>query len=317
MNTCPNCGHKIEAGENRCPSCGAIKAKKIAVDARLADNGKVEMTPSNCEACGAEMQYDPVRRMFVCPYCSAVSVLDPPPEALTQEPPGYLPFTVPFHELKRIVKAKTWFINIDPERPNPKRAVKIRRLYLPYLLAKGIGSVDYTYLKTSQLQFAKTDDRYLQEFEDFKVPLFDIAPYRKRLLGPLSTLPINNIVPVNDSLEKLCDQVIPATDGAQAKIDAETVLKKLTLQDFRNHLSYKASVQKTKASVKQLSTRTIYLPLWEVQYKDLFGWPKRLLISGLIEDVEAPQDFSIHPLKFVLGACAIWLIFMLILFKCA
>lgn len=316
MNTCPNCGHKIDPKENRCPSCGAIKAKKVAVDARLGDNGKVEMTPSNCEACGAEMQYDPIRRMFVCPYCSAVSVLDQPPEVIAQEPPGYLPFTVPFHELKKIVKARTWFVDIDPARPNPNRPVRIKRIYLPYLLAKGIGSVDYTYSKPDQFFFEKTSDRYLQEFEDIRVPLFDIAPYRKRLLGPLSTLPINNIVPVNNSLEKLCDRVIPALDDAQAKIDAETVLKKLTLQDFRNHLPEKITVHQTETSVKQLSTRTIYLPLWEVEYKGLFGW-NRLPVSGLSEDAQGLAALSFTPLMVIMAAGLIWFLFMLIFFKCA
>lgn len=316
MNTCPNCGHKIDPKENRCPSCGAIKAKKVAVDARLGDNGKVEMTPSNCEACGAEMQYDPIRRMFDCPYCSAVSVLDQPPEVIAQEPPGYLPFTVPFHELKKIVKARTWFVDIDPARPNPNRPVRIKRIYLPYLLAKGIGSVDYTYSKPDQFFFEKTSDRYLQEFEDIRVPLFDIAPYRKRLLGPLSTLPINNIVPVNNSLEKLCDRVIPALDDAQAKIDAETVLKKLTLQDFRNHLPEKITVHQTETSVKQLSTRTIYLPLWEVEYKGLFGW-NRLPVSGLSEDAQGLAALSFTPLMVIMAAGLIWFLFMLIFFKCA
>lgn len=316
MNTCPNCGHKIDPKENRCPSCGAIKAKKVAVDARLGDNGKVEMTPSNCEACGAEMQYDPIRRMFVCPYCSAVSVLDQPPEVIAQEPPGYLPFTVPFHELKKIVKARTWFVDIDPARPNPNRPVRIKRIYLPYLLAKGIGSVDYTYSKPDQFFFEKTSDRYLQEFEDIRVPLFDIAPYRKRLLGPLSTLPINNIVPVNNSLEKLCDRVIPALDDAQAKIDAETVLKKLTLQDFRNHLPEKITVHQTETSVKQLSTRTIYLPLWEVEYKGLFGW-NRLPVSGLSEDAQGLAALSFTPFMVIMAAGLIWFLFMLIFFKCA
>jgi len=315
MSYCPECGMKIQADNDRCPSCGATKAKKIAVDARLGENGKVEMTPSNCEACGAEMQYDPIRRMFVCPYCSAVRVLDQPPEALAQEPPGYLPFTLPFHELKKVVKARTLFVKLDPERQNPKRPVRIKRIYLPYLLAKGIGCVNYIYSKPDQFRFDKTDDRYMQEFEGIRVPLFDITPYRKSLLGSFSTLPINNIVPVNDSLEKLCDQVIPALDDAQAKVDAEAMLKKLTMQDFRNHLPENTSVHKSEVSVKQLSTRTIYLPIWEVEYKGLFGW-NRLLVSGLTENVEESQDFPIHPLKLVLGACAVWLIFMLIFFQC-
>jgi hypothetical protein len=47
-------------------------------------------------------------------------------------------------------------------------------------------------------------------------------------------------------------------------------------------------------SVKQLSTRTIYLPIWEVEYKGLFGW-NRLLVSGLTENVENRRiSQSIH-----------------------
>jgi hypothetical protein len=137
-----------------------------------------------------EMQYDPIRRMFVCPYCSAVRVLDqPPPEALAQEPRAICrsPF---LSRVEESVKARTLFVKLDPERQNPKRPVRIKRIYLPYLLAKGIGCVNYIYSKPDQFRFDKTDDRYMQEFEGIRVPLFDITPYRKSLLGSFSTLPI-------------------------------------------------------------------------------------------------------------------------------
>ncbi|HPQ69289.1 MAG TPA: zinc ribbon domain-containing protein [bacterium] len=282
MSKCPECGREIDIKENRCPSCGATtaralpKQKKIAVDARLADNGKVEMTPSNCEACGAEMQYDPARRMFVCPYCSAVSVLD----QSTEETPYYFPFTVEFRDLKKIVREEYGLDEIDPARADPKRQLSVRRLYLPFLLLNGVGRVRYEYSEKAAFIRTRNKDTYHHVFENVLIPLSSVRKYRHVDLNSYRSFSEEGIAPVTATLEKLCDLVVKPTEIPDAKKSAEVMFKNETIVGFENQIPSDTTVHSSTADVQQMSVRMVYLPFWEVRHK---GWflTHRAMVKGV------------------------------------
>lgn len=339
-NSCPTCGSQLQYGsrkrELRCKKCGykrelkrnssQVSERKLnsSVDFSRFTKGMGEITQvKSCGNCSSLIAYHPNAVPGRCPVCNQNEFTDVKNSPKTLEPKNILPFTVPEHRARKILrrhlrKRRPWMLPakiFKTYRPEQLRAAYIPAYLMDvYVRASWEGKGGFRIPVNNK---GKVTEKEVWEpvtgyYENFYENQFTLASPKidKSVFDQINDFPLRDLVAFDPGYLESFPAEVTEKDPNDSVKDAEKSID----DAVKSQAQSKIKAEKTKdlkitSDKEALTWQHVLLPVWISSFtyrKKTFQY----LINGKTGKVAGDKPLSLPRILILIGTITVLLVLL-------